>query len=51
MAAENTAKYDKRLNYEEAFVVYVIIYGYTWDFEINKYPKYFWRRKEEKLKN
>lgn len=40
MAAENSAKYDKRLNYEEAFVVCVIIYGYTWDFEMNKYPKY-----------
>ena len=40
MAAENSAKYDKRLNYEEDFVVCVIIYGYTWDFEMNKYPKY-----------
>lgn len=29
MAAENSAKYDKRLNYEKAFVMHVIIYDYT----------------------
>lgn len=48
MAAENSAKYDKRLNYEKAFVMYVIIYGYTCGISMWIISKVLF---EEKLKN